>query len=273
MTPTRLPPDVTPFVCELVDVTRAVLGEDLVGLWAVGSLATGDARGPGSDVDVLVAIRTALGQPRRNALGVAVVELGRRCPWAGVEYVVYRTDVLAAAAYPLVYEVNINAGPTRDTVVRSAGDPPHWFLLDVAMARESALALVGPAAREVIGRPSRTDVLRALSDSLRWHGSNEATSPSGVLNACRALCWVSTGSWRSKTGAGRWALERAPADADLPTEAVAAITAALAARTGEGSAPPAPAAGARVLTAAVLERTRRALVEEQDPGRPPRGRM
>ncbi len=89
------------------------------------------------------------------------------------------------------------------------------------MARDSAIPLVGPPAGQVIGQPSRGDVVRALDDSRRWHADHDAGSPDAVLNACRARCWVSTGRWLSKTEAGVWALRADGGDAERVRQALA----------------------------------------------------
>ncbi len=275
-----IPAAIAPFVTELAAITRRWLGEDLVGLWVVGSIATGDAVGPDSDVDVLVACAAPLGDSRRAALAEAVVEAGQRCPWAGVEYVVYRSHVLAAPTYPLDYELNVNSGPTRKVLVSSGGDPAHWFLLDVAMARDAAVPVVGPAAADVIGPPRHADVASALLDSLRWHEQNETATASSILNACRALCWLETGRWRSKSAAGAWALERTGARPRVPDDAAAAVAAALTARRS-GTTATSDQAGARALTAVVRQRARSALRSaEREPadggapgGEPGHGRM
>ena len=191
------------FVAELVDTTQRALGDDLVGVYLVGSLATGDARPGVSDVDVLVAA-TTISTDQRGELGPQIVTLGLRCPWAGVEYVVYRTADLGAPTYPIPYQLNVNAGPQREVSQSSAGEPPHWFFLDVAMARSHAISLLGPPADHTIGATSDSDVLAALHDALAWHLAEEPTSVNTVLNACRSWHWVVTRRWTSKTAGARW---------------------------------------------------------------------
>ncbi len=201
-------PDVATFVGGLRERTAAELGDDLVALYVVGSVATGDARPASSDVDVLAVARGHIDTPRRSRLADAIVDAGLGCPWAGVEYVVYEARAVAAPRYPLAYELNVNAGPRRELVVRREGDPPHWFLLDVAMARQHAIVLHGRAAVSVLGEPARRDVARAISDSLGWHSAAGHCSPDAVLNACRSWHYLLTSRWLSKTAAGMWALGR-----------------------------------------------------------------
>lgn len=84
--------------------------------------------------------------------------MGRR------EYVVSQADAVRAPTYPLRYTLNVNAGPRRDTHVSVGGDPAHWFLLDVAMARQLATPLRGPRPSDLTGEPPTADALRARHD-------------------------------------------------------------------------------------------------------------
>lgn len=142
----------------------------------------------------------------------------------GVEFVVYQADVLRAPTHPLPYILNVNAGPGRDCHVSTGGDPAHWFLLDVAMARQSSIPLRGPTMRDLIAEPSATEVARAIRDALAWSAAHDASSPDAVLNACRSWCWIDTRRWTSKSAAAQWALVQAtePDDATLIAEALEA---------------------------------------------------
>lgn len=216
---------VVDFVMGLVARTEAVLGEELLAMSLVGSLATGDARPTSSDIDLFVVIDRAPDGAREQLLAEGIVSLGLGCPWKGLEYVVYQADVVRAPTYPLPYTLNINAGPGREPHVTTGGDSSHWFLLDAAMARQNAIALRGPPLRDLIAEPLPADVLRAIHDALAWHAAHDRSSPHAVLNACRSWRWMDTGRWTSKSEAARWAFAQASGSDDA-----AVIADALAAR-------------------------------------------
>lgn len=204
--------DIGTFLGKLVEATQDSLGENLAAVYLVGSLAMADALPPSSDVDVLVAVE----EPLANGAQFAdmIVAHGLTCPWAGIEYVVYRAATLAAPVYPMPYELNVNAGPDLELQVSTGGDPSHWFLLDVAMAQQHAIALVGPPAEDLIAEPAADLVATAILDALDWHAASVRASPNAVLNACRSWRWLATGRWVSKSDAGRWALDQ-PGDAEV----------------------------------------------------------
>jgi hypothetical protein len=114
-------------------------------------------------------------------------------------------------------------------------------LLDVEMARQRGVALIGPEPGEVFAPMPAAWVLGACAEELRvWAGRDHYEDPtSGVLNACRAWRCAEEGVLSSKTGGGEWVRSRS----DSPS----LIDAALATRKGEtGAAMPDSAVSAFV---------------------------
>jgi hypothetical protein len=209
------------FADDLATAVADVVGEQLVGLYLIGSAAVGDFA-PTSDIDVAAVVTDPLPADLTAQLSNTVLTLADRAPARGVEFVAYTA---AQAANPDgSVELNINAGPAMATLVGSAES--FWFILDVSILRDTAIALVGPSAREVFGEVERTRVVRAAEQSLRWHATAGDRPHATVLTACRAWHYLSQGDWCSKSTAGEWAAVRAPDVAPL-------IAAALAFRRGE----------------------------------------
>ncbi len=75
-------------------------------------------------------------------------------------------------------------------------------MLDLAQARDHARALQGVPPAELLGQVPRPLVVEALRQSLAWYQREEPTSPSGVLNACRALRYAEEGVFDSRCVSG-----------------------------------------------------------------------
>jgi hypothetical protein len=188
-------------------VTRRTVGDDLVGLYVIGSTAQGDAT-PSSDLDVMAIVRGDGAHAWVDELAEGVATVAEAASVPRTEYVVYCSGAVSAPRYPLPYVLNVNAGPGEPRHVSVAGDPPHWFLLDVAMAREHAVTLIGPPADTLLGEPGRADVAQAIRAALDWHETSADDDVSTVLNSCRAWRFLAGDGWSSKTAAGRWAAAR-----------------------------------------------------------------
>ena len=230
-------PDLVTFTTDFCALADAVLG-GLCGAYVVGSVASGDARPGVSDLDLLFVAETKRAPSALLAAGDQLATAALACPLRGVEAVLYTRDAVAAPRHPLDYLLNVNAGRSIPKRVATGGDPPFWFLLDLAAAADTALPLRPPAPRCVLGKPPVAEVRIALAEALRWHLAEQAASPDAVLNACRAWYWTEHGAWISKSAAGRWAADGGGG---------AVVAAALHARAaGTDDAPLDPAAASKL---------------------------
>jgi hypothetical protein len=196
----------------LVAGARAVLGDDLVGAYQVGSFALGGGDGA-SDVDFLVVVERDPDTQQEAALRELHAHLpDLPGPWAQHLEGSYapRHDVrrLVRPARPWLY---VDNGDRR--LQRSVHDnslATRW------VAREHGVVLAGPAARELVD-PVSSDELRldALEVLAGW---DRALTPrterfasawaqqEHVLGLCRLLHRSTHGVVSTKVAAARWAV-------------------------------------------------------------------
>jgi hypothetical protein len=194
---------------------------DLEAVWLTGSAATGAYVAGVSDVDVIGMAAAPLAQSERDAIAADLSHEQLPCPARKLELTIY-------AGAQIQLNLNTGAGEHSTEIAE-----PFWFVLDLAMAREHAVALFGPGPADVLGEVPRPVVIEALREALDWYAREEPTTPSAVLNACRALRFAEEGVFSSKPAGGDWARERLP-DPDV-------VDAALALHRGVAHAPPARA--------------------------------
>ncbi|MEU1889044.1 nucleotidyltransferase domain-containing protein [Micromonospora sp. WMMD987] len=210
-------PVVRRYLADLLTVVRDVLGPDLVGVYAAGSVAL-DAYQPGrSDVDVAVVCRDTLPRRTREDLVARLRHEALPCPARGLELVAYARTVAGSGTPEPGFEVELNTGPRmpfRATFApgdRPAADGRFWYGLDRSILHQRGRTLTGPPAGEVFGELSPGDVRDLLVAALRWWLERSAPPGDGtvpatvdaVLGACRALVRVHDGDWLSKVAAGR----------------------------------------------------------------------
>jgi hypothetical protein len=80
----------------------------------------------------------------------------------------------------------------------------HWFVLDLAQAREHALTLYGEPIRGLIGEVGDELVKDAHAAALGWYALHEP-GPQLMLSAARAWRWNAERRWSSKPEAWAWA--------------------------------------------------------------------
>jgi len=230
------------YSAEVTRRVRGLVGPHLVGVWLFGSAALGDFDRRRSDLDIQAVSAGRLLRARREHLAAALGHDAVPCPARGLEFVLYAREDLADPSGP-AYQLNFNTGARlREHVSFDAGeDPRFWFVLDVAIGRDSGRALHGPAAAWVFPPLGPELVRGAAGDSLEWH-VRHGSAAEAILGACRVWAFATDGRWRSKTEAARWARPRL-SDA-------APVERALRLRAGAPELPIAPRAAGPVLAAA-----------------------
>jgi predicted nucleotidyltransferase len=235
--PERLPADVARYLARLVDRIGAVADRDaggIAGAHLVGSLALGGFRPGRSDVDLVVVTEGPLPPTAREAVAARALEVP--CPTRGLELVVYHRDAVARPRLDAAYDVNLDGGPAMATHLSldPADDPAFWFVVDRDIARQRGRVVSGAPPADLLAAAPRDGVLDAVLAGIEWGRAHEPTAASTVLNAARAWRFAETGEWVAKGEAGTWVRAR--------TGHPAVVDAALAARVGDGPAPPLAAA-------------------------------
>jgi Domain of unknown function (DUF4111) len=206
--PPRDDPRIAGYLDELVDRVGARLGERLVGVWLFGSAALGDFDARRSDLDVQAVSASPLSTGERSELAQDLSHERLPCPVRGLEFVLYAREGLEGEHGP-AFSLNLNTGPrmTHRASLDPEDDPRFWFVLDVAIGREHAVALAGPAAREVFPPLPRALIVASLRQALAWQHANDPSGAQVVLAACRACAWARDGRWLSKGAAAQWGRE------------------------------------------------------------------
>ena len=201
----------------------------IVGVYVHGSAVLGDFVEHASDLDILVVVEddTDVGSIDDIARSLAASD---PTPAVGVEASVVVRSAAASPRAPWPFLVHVTNQPTdRKTVYGLDRDGDPDLVLHYAVLRQHGWNLVGPPSAETFGAVDRDAIVDQLTAELRW-AAETATESYAVLNACRALCFVTDGILCSKTQGGRWALA-AGIEADL-------VERSLRARRGIGDAPP-----------------------------------
>jgi len=204
-------PAVQDYLTEVAHRCRDVVGDEVVGVYAGGSLALDGYRPGRSDIDVAVVVAGRLDDEAKRSLVSALRHESLPCPARGLELVVYRADVAASGRVDPGFEVELNTGArmdfraTFDPAARPPQDGSFWYAVDRSILHEHGKAVFGPPAVEVFGEVG--GLRSVLAESVRWHLDHARAD--GVLGAHRALIRVRTGRWVSKLEAARIVQEEA----------------------------------------------------------------
>jgi hypothetical protein len=206
-------PEVKAVIDRLLEDTQAVLGEQFVGLYLYGSLASGDFNLLTSDIDFLIVTASELSaelirnlEALHRRLWNSGLKWAAKLEGAYIPLRALRRYDPAAAPCPV-----INEG--RFYLDRQGSD----WIIQRYILREYGAAVCGPSLQSSIDPVTPADLRRAVLGVLRewWQPMldeprfirNREYEAFSTLTMCRALYALEYGDIVSKPVAARWALK------------------------------------------------------------------
>jgi hypothetical protein len=205
-----VPDEVVAYGREVAARLQEVLGDALDGAYYVGSIALGGYVAGESDLDIVAVSERAIPDQDKPPIADAVFDTTMSCPARGLEFTLYRREVAGSSPVDADFEINVNGGPrmARSIHLESRAEPGFWYVLDRAIAHRCGVVICGPPPVEVFAEVSRTLLLDAMVESMRWHREHEKATLYSVLNASRAWRFAAEDALGSKLEGAAWARER-----------------------------------------------------------------
>lgn len=188
-----------------------VLGDNLEAIWVGGSLATGDFDMLRSDVDLIVISGGALSDDERTGLGRRLRHTTLPCPGHGLDLIVYRMGEIAQLPRVPHYEFSMASGSAWEDEISNGGPYPGG-LIDLALVHQRGVAFLGPPPGDTIRPCPVAWIVEELRKGVEWHKArihdpfHDPSGANAVLNACRALYFLSHQEFASKSVGARWLL-------------------------------------------------------------------
>jgi hypothetical protein len=207
----RLPPTELAYLRSVVDTLRDVLGDTLVGVYPVGSVAL-DGYVPGrSDIDVLALVDRA---PPASVVGAVAARLSHDelpCPATGLEFVLYPPETVNGVEAGYLLDLNTGRELPPRIGLDPTDKPRFWYVIDRAICHQCDETLYGPPPHTVLRPVPFGSLLPVVVESVRAHAAAIAGhGDNAVLNGCRALRFGEQRRWYAKPAAATWALTAAP---------------------------------------------------------------
>jgi predicted nucleotidyltransferase len=189
-------------VAELSRRLRALLGDDLIGVYLGGSFVMDDFIDATSDYDLLVLVRRPLTPPRMNALRRmhdALARAHREAVRLEGDYVPLSWLTPTGTKRP-VHFFRRGRLRARPELMLSADN--------VANIRADGIAVAGPPAKKALPHVQPDQVRAAAREMLHERASprTEAAAADEILGALRSMSAIETGRPTSKTDGMRWGL-------------------------------------------------------------------
>jgi len=216
------PDRVLAYAAAVTEELLTASGGSLQAAYLHGSAVLGGWQ-PTSDVDMLFVTADAIAGStlaRMAAVLAARSDQAGGCPGRGLECSVVTATAALAPCAPWPYLLHVVGEPAGCRIHDGAGSPGDSdLLMHYAVCRAAGRALTGSSPRDVIGPVPRQTILGYLADELHW-GLQHAPEAYVVLNACRAMVYLTDDVIVSKIAGGEAALDRGVGPAELIARAL-----------------------------------------------------
>jgi hypothetical protein len=212
--PGKGPTEMEQYLNDVTRICREILQDNLVGIYAQGSIALDDFQDGLSDFDLMTVVKRPLPVEQSRQLAEALDHSRTPVPAEGMEMVVV-TERAARKLKPCPrYEMWMYTGAEWPEVELELGKYDCELLIFYSIVLQCGKTLFGPPPTEVFSKPPREWVLKTMAEVLEFYMERQMDSwwdPMGrnsVLNACRTWRYAETGSFSSKGLGGEWVLSR-----------------------------------------------------------------
>ena len=200
-----------------VERSKAILQNDLAGIYLHGSAVMGCFNPEKSDIDLIIVVDRPLSDPVKRAFMEMVVEYNGLGPAKGIELSVVLRKVCRPFVYPTPYELHFSAGHLASyrqdpaAYIRRMHGDDRDLAAHFTIIRERGRCLYGASIEEVFEEVPRRDYLDAI-----WYDVENAPEEITdhpmylTLNLARVLAYTEKGLILSKKEGGEWAIENLP---------------------------------------------------------------
>lgn len=229
----------------IVEMSKEILGSNLVGIYLHGSAAMGCFHPAASDLDLILIVEEDVSDSAKLAFMNAIIKFSEEAPPKGLELSFVKREYCKPFIYPTPYELHFSLGhlewflKSPDEYVKKMKGTDKDLAAHFTNINQYGIVLFGEEIQNVFDSVSRDDFIDSI-----WYDVSEAerdilNNPIYViLNLCRALAYMREGVILSKKTGGEWGLDHLPQSFhDLIGEALECYTNARQMRADTENAP------------------------------------
>lgn len=196
-----------------VGMSRAVLGENLTGVYLHGSAAMGCFNPETSDLDLILVVEDAVLDEVKLAFMENAIRLNGEAPQKAFEWSIVKREICNPFVYPTPYELHFSV-----THLNWFRESPSEYIqkmrgVDKDLAAHFTVinhygkTLFGEEIREVFGEVPKRDYIDSIWSDVENACEDIVLNPVYViLNLCRVLAYLKDGLVLSKKTGGQWGM-------------------------------------------------------------------
>ena len=195
------------------EMSRATLGDNLIGIYLHGSAAMGCLNPQKSDLDLILVVEKEIPDAAKLEFMRYVVKLNEEAPAKGIELSIVKKAYCDPFVYPTPFELHFSCmhlnwfieNPS-DYVEKMKGTDKD-LAAHFTIIRRYGIVLYGAGIEEVFGEVPAKDYIDSLWFDVENACEDIVENPLYVtLNLCRVLAYLQEGLVLSKQAGGEWGI-------------------------------------------------------------------
>jgi len=196
---------------------KAVLKDNLVGIYVHGSIAFGCYNPVKSDIDFLVVVDHTPSLEEKKKMIQILLPLNEQAGEKGLEMSVVCEAICREFVYPTPFELHfskMHVNACRENLemyCKTMNGTDEDLAAHFTVVRSAGYALCGKTVSDVFGEVDKSYYLESLkADLLYARESAEENPVYALLNYCRVLAYIGEGSILSKAQGAVWGMQHVP---------------------------------------------------------------
>ncbi|SHO53122.1 aminoglycoside adenylyltransferase domain-containing protein [Anaerocolumna xylanovorans] len=198
----------------LVECSRRILKDNLVGVYLHGSIAMGCFNPGKSDIDILlVTEKEAIDQQKRDLMD-SIIVLNETAPAKGIEMSLVRSEYCKNFIYPTPFDLHFSVthlnwyknNPDEYIEKMNGTDPDlaaHFVII-----KNRGIVLYGKEIKDLFGEIPSDAYLESIKNDVSEAEKDISDNPVyTILNLCRVLAYVQDKLVLSKKEGGEWGIK------------------------------------------------------------------
>lgn len=201
----------------LVQQSKNILGDNLVGIYLHGSAVMGCFNDKKSDLDFIVVIKTDISNEIKQQYMDMALELNEQAPAKGIEFSIVRENVCNPFVYPTPFELHFSIAhlnwyisEPEDYIEKMKGTDKD-LAAHFTIIFHRGKTLFGKEIKEVFAKVGRENYFDSIWCDIENSKEEIIENPMYIiLNLCRVLAYRKDNLILSKQEGGNWGLKNTP---------------------------------------------------------------
>lgn len=193
--------------------SRAILRDDLIGIYLHGSAVMGCFNDKKSDIDFLVVVKNEISNQMKRQYMDMSVGLHKQAPAKGIEFSIVRDSVCNPFVYPTPFELHFSIthlnwylSEPEDYIKKMKGTDKDLAAHFMTIYHRGK-TLFGKAIKDVFAKVDGEDYFDSIRYDIENSKEDIIKNPVYIiLNLCRVLAYRRDGMVLSKQEGGNWGL-------------------------------------------------------------------